>query len=92
MTTDDAAALKSIGMDLYRAEKLAQKHGYDSCTMTVIGPDGVLYGKWLDAYFGLFKPDRAKGFVSTKQLAGMGFRCLALFGPDGGQIDASEAP
>jgi hypothetical protein len=88
----DMAALASVGMDLYRAERLAQKHGFDSCTMTVIGPAGILTGTWLDAYFGLFKPERSDGFVMTKQLDAAGFRCLALFGPDGEQIEGEVSP
>lgn len=91
-TTEAAApTLDGVGMDVYRAERLAQKHGFDSCTMTLIGPRGVLYGRWLDAYMGLFRPDRADGFVMTKQIAEAGFRCLVLFGPDGQTIDANEA-
>ena len=81
------AEMASFGMDIYRAERLAQEHGFDSCTMTVIGPGGVLYGKWLDAYFGCFKPGRSDGFVFTKQLAEAGFRCLALFDGEGRQIN-----
>lgn len=83
----DMKELAGVGMDLYRAERLAQEHGFDSCTMTLFGPSGVLTGQWLDAYFGMFKPEKADGFVMTKQLDGAGFRCLALFGPDGEQIE-----
>ncbi|HSN67893.1 MAG TPA: hypothetical protein VLV48_01520 [Thermoanaerobaculia bacterium] len=84
--TKTESTLEMIGMDIYRAERLAQEHGFDSCTMTIIGPQGIAYGKWLDAYMGLFMPDKADGFVMTRNLADMGFRCLALFGPDGEQI------
>jgi hypothetical protein len=79
--------LATVGMDIWRAEKLAKEHGSDSCMMTVIGPRGVLTGAWLDAYFGLFRPDGSDGFVTTQQLDEAGFRCLALFGPDGEQIE-----
>jgi hypothetical protein len=78
--------LKTIGMDIYRAQKLAQDHGFDSCTMTVIGPKAIMYGKWIDAYFGFFKPDNLDGFITTEQMDKMGCRCLALFGPDGESI------
>ena len=80
--------LNGIGMDIYRAQKLAQDHGFDSCTMTCIGKNGILYGKWLDAYMGLFKPDHVDGFVMVRDLDAAGMRCLALFGPGGKTIEA----
>ena len=88
-------AFNGLGMDIYRAERLAQKHGFDSCTMTCLNEKGgILTGKWLDAYFGCFQPEGVDGFVLVSDLAAAGYRCLALFGPDGRHIgpttDAKE--
>lgn len=83
--------MSAVGMDIYRAQRLAEEHGYDSCTMTLVSPKGLLTGKWLDAYFVAFQPEGVKGFLLTDQLAEAGYRCLALFDATGEQIHENES-
>jgi hypothetical protein len=45
---------RDLKMNLYQAQRHAEKNGYDSEEFTAFFPAGPRRCKWLDAYFGMF--------------------------------------
>jgi hypothetical protein len=61
-----------VGLDklsILQCQELAKDVGYDSATFDLVGPNGVLKAKWLDAYFGLFEiqGEGSDGFLTVQQ-------------------------
>lgn len=61
-------------MDIYACARLAQKDGYDKATFDLVGPNGRLKCRWVDAYFGMFIPEGQDGFLMENQVP-EGFYC-----------------
>lgn len=56
-------------MNLYQAQRHAEKNGHDSEEFTAFFPAGPKMCKWLDAYFGMFTIEGLDGgFVMVRQI------------------------
>jgi len=57
-------------MDIYECERRAIDDGAsDSATFDVVGPNGTIPVKWLDAHMGIMKGDGQPGFWTTRDVA-----------------------
>ena len=64
-------------MSLVECEDRAKDEGFDSATFEVVGPNGRVKAKWLDAYMGIFTVEGKDGFLMVGD-AKHTFRTLGL--------------
>ena len=59
-------------LSILQCEELAKEIGFDKMVFDLVGPNGSLKCKWLDAYFGMFmiiEPGKeSDGFVMSKDI------------------------
>ena len=59
-------------LSILQCEELAKEIGFDKMTFDLVGPNGRLKCKWLDAYFGMFmviEPGQeSEGFIMSRQI------------------------
>jgi hypothetical protein len=57
-------------MDIYECERRAKDDGaFDKATFDILGPNGAIKCRWLDAYFGLLQAEGQEGFWTVKDVA-----------------------
>ena len=64
-------------MSIVECEDRAKDEGFDTATFDVVGPNGRVKAKWLDAYMGMFTVEGQKGCVMTRD-AKQYFRVMGL--------------
>lgn len=64
-------------MSLVECEDRAKDEGFDTATFDIVGANGTMKAKWLDAYMGMFQIEGQKGFLMTND-AKHHFRQLGL--------------
>lgn len=66
-------------MSLVECEDRAKDEGFDTATFEVVGPNGRMKAKWLDAYMGLFTVEGQTGFMTVNEakhtFKAMGLHC-----------------
>ena len=50
-------------MSIVECEDRAKDEGFDTATFDVVGPNGRVKAKWLDAYMGMFTVEGQDGFM-----------------------------
>lgn len=55
-------------MNILQCQALAKKIGFDSTAFDLVGPNGRMKAKWIDAYLGLFKLEGQDGFILVNQI------------------------
>lgn len=61
---------KIMGLErisILQCQKVAEKFGFNSVTFDLVGPNGRIKAKWLDAYLGLFQIEGEEGFNLVNQ-------------------------
>lgn len=54
-------------LNILQCQELAKDIGFDKTTFDLVGPNGRLKCKWLDAYFGFFQIEGEEGFVMANE-------------------------
>ena len=65
-------------VELEECEEIAKKVGYDSMEFFLVGSKHDVKCKWLDAYFGMFRPDGEKKFLSSRAFVAVDIFCLIM--------------
>ena len=55
-------------MSISQCQELAKKIGSNSATFDLVGPNGRMKAKWLNAYMGLFTLEGRDGFIMVDQI------------------------